>query len=157
VTLYYIPSNAVVQQGLIRKRLVPFIMMTSTSSFPFHSLSESPDMSLSLYNSIKSLTSSSRFPDHINSDTDLIGQDVIGRVSGKVVGKVISIFGQGRFGFMMARLESICPSEAIESLTISRQSDKEEDNGFIRVIKPPFWSDIDPHTGKMINHVESNN
>ena len=154
MTLYYIPSNAVVQQGLIRKRLVPFIMTTSTSSFPFHSLSESPDMSLSLYNSITSLTSSSRFPDHINSDTDLIGQDVIGRESGKVVGKVISMFGQGKFGFMMARLESICPSEA---MTISRQSDKEEDNGFIRVIKPPFWSDIDSHTGNMINHVESNN
>ena len=64
------------------------------------------------------------------------------------------MFGQGKFGFMMARLESICPSEA---MTISRQSDKEEDNGFIRVIKPPFWSDIDSHTGNMINHVESNN
>lgn len=100
--------------------------------------------------------------------------EIMGKESGKIFGKVVSVFQNMRCGFAMVRLEALYPSDQAESLQLcltsestkgeptkqnAGSSESTEKNRVvienIQVIRPTFWPDIDPHTGKKIDHVES--
>lgn len=121
-------------QGVVRKRIVPFISGCSTAYSGFRELSTTQMLSALTHTSVSSI--------HDMRGTKIRDSSVVDE---PVVGEVVAYHASSGLGLAMMRLSSLEKDSGIYMLQM-----KEESRGDLHIapFRPSWWPENDPLTGE---------